>query len=141
MSDAATTDGDYTCTTCGEALNIIGLVQHGCSRVLSAETLSASEQNTLMHVEARLVDHRGVLDWAKMNFEDQQNLKLFRAAGLIETEPLDPAEVDHIDPRRGAETMRVTTFTDAAWDLVRDCRQARAERMTDYDLQTTPDHD
>lgn len=122
------TEGSYCCATCGEPLNIIGVMQHAdqCDRVLSAESLSASERSTLMYVEARVVDNQGELDPRQMNFEDQQNLKIFAAADILD---VDEPERHHSDPRK--DLMRVVKFTDAAWDLTRDCRQIRAAQHMD----------
>lgn len=114
------TDG-RTCATCGEPLpTIVDLVTHGCEALLSADDLTRKERNTLMYVEVRVVDHGGVLDWAQMNYEDRQNLKVFHAAGVLETE-----DSPHDD------TMEVTAFTNRAWDLARDCRQLRAGQRMD----------
>lgn len=63
------TDG-RTCATCGEPLpTIVELVTHDCETLLSADDLTRGERNTLMYVEARVVDHAGVLDWEQMNYE------------------------------------------------------------------------
>lgn len=123
------TEGQYQCATCGDPLNIIGVIQHaadGCDPVLSASDLSQSERATLMYVESRVVDNSGELDPRQMNFEDQQNLKLFGAAGILDVQ--EP-EVHHSDPRR--DQIQVVEFTDAAWDLTRDCRQMRAAQHMD----------
>lgn len=123
------TEGQYRCASCGDSLNIIGVIQHasdGCDPVLSASDLSQGERATLMYVESRVVDNSGELDPRQMNFEDQQNLKLFGAAGILDVK--EP-EVHHSDPRR--DQMQVVKFTDAAWDLTRDCRQMRAAQHMD----------
>lgn len=114
----------YTCRTCDDGIaNIVELAEHGCEEILAAPTLSSTGQETLMYVEARLVDHRGVLDGEQMNHEDQQNLKLFQASGLLRVEwSVTPDE------------YRVEEFTDAAWRLARECRQMRAARMIDRDM-------
>lgn len=128
MAEGMNTAGGYDCATCGDPLNIIGIMQHDCERVLSAESLSQSERSTLMYVEARVVDNSGELDPRQMNFEDQQNLKIFAAADILDVhEP----EVHHADPRE--DLIRVVKFTDAAWDLARDCRQMRAAQHIDTD--------
>lgn len=121
MAEGMQTEGQYQCESCGEGLNIIGIIEHasdGCDPVLSAEDLSQGERSTLMYVESRLVDNQGELDLEQMNYHDQQNLKLFGAAGILDTEETPPM-VDH-------GGMEVVKFTDAAWDLARDCRQLRA---------------
>lgn len=112
------TEGAYTCTTCGDPLNIIGIIDHDCDQILGAADLSPGERNTLMYVEHRLVDHGGELDLEQMNYDDQQNLKLFGAAGILDVEETPPM-VDH-------GGMEVVKFTDRAWDLARDSRQMRA---------------
>jgi len=136
MTDGIKTVGEYKCATCGEMLNMIGIIQHECERVLSPETLNPSEQETLLYIELCLVDHEGKLDSAKMNYRDDQNLKLFAAAGLLHTEPIPFDEVDPAEhqKRTGAETRRVSCFTDRAFELAMACRQARAKRMIEYDV-------
>ena len=128
MAAGMQTEGEYCCATCQESLNIIGIMQHAdrCERVLSAEDLSQSERSTLMYVETRVVDHAGELDPAQMNFEDQQNLKLFGAAGILDVE-------EKLDSRLRKDTAEVVQFTDAAWDLTRQCRQMRAGQHIDQD--------
>jgi len=128
MAEGMQTEGHYNCTTCGDPLNIIGVMQHAetCGRVLDAGDLSRSERNTLMYVENRVVDHAGKLDPEQMNYEDQQNLKLFGAAGILD---VDEPEVHHSDPRQ--DRIQVMKFTDAAWDLVRESRQMRAAQRMD----------
>lgn len=111
-------DGEYDCVTCGETVDIVSLVVHDCDRVLSAEELSPRERSTLLYVESEVVDGGAQLDEAKMNHEDHQNLKVFHAAGLVETEPADGQPVDEV-------LLNVTTFTDAAWDLAGECRRLR----------------
>jgi len=123
MAEGVQTGGEYTCTTCGDPLNIIGLMQHDCEEVLSAADLSQGERSTLMYVEARLVDQGGELDLEQMNYHDQQNLKLFGAAGI-----LDVTE-RHLSVNHGG--MEVVKFTDRGWDLVRDSRQIRAAQHVD----------
>lgn len=120
------TTGGYECATCGDGLNIVGIIEHDCDEVLSVESLSHSEQSTLMYVEVRMVDHLGELDPEQMNHEDRQNLKLFAAAGLLD---VAEGEGSRIESRSGPNWMdKVTKFTDRAWDLARDCRKARSER-------------
>jgi len=136
MADPMVTEGDYDCVTCGEPLNIVGMVEHDCEEILSVGMLRRSEQATLMHVETRVVDYEGVLDWEKMNYEDQQNLTLFTAVGLLETGGRQQSDQD-----ASSVTQQVVTFTDRAFDLARDCRQARAQRMIDHDLNTPEDDD
>lgn len=122
MSEGMQTEGQYDCATCGEGLNIIGILQHDCDTILGAESLTNGERNTLMYVEQRVVDHEGELDLKQMNYHDQQNLKLFGAAGILDAEE---SGIPH------EETMQVVEFTDRAWDLVRDCRQMRAAQRMD----------
>ena len=115
-------DNTRRCADCGELMEgIIDVMFHSqdCEPVLRAQDLTRSEQDTLLYVESRLVDHGGELDLEQMNGEDQQNLKLFQAAGLLE------ATGEYTRSRR---TMQIERFTNAAWDLVRDCRQMRAAR-------------
>lgn len=112
------TEGGYDCATCGEPLNIIGVVTHDCDQILDASVLSRKERNTLLYVETRMVDHTGELDLEQMNHEDHGNLKLFHAAGIIEVRD-SMFEGPH-------DTKQVVKFTDAAWDLARDSRQMRA---------------
>ena len=111
-------EGGYTCTTCGNPLNILGIIDHDCDQILDAADLSRGERNTLLYVESRLVDDGGELDLEQMNYHDQQNLKLFGAAGILDVEETHPM-VDH-------GGMEVLKFTDRAWDLARDSRQMRA---------------
>lgn len=117
------TAGGYDCATCGEPLNIIGIIQHDCEQILSVENLSQGERSTLLYVESRLVDQAGELDLEQMNYHDQQNLKLFGAAGILDVEETPPM-VNH-------GGMEVVKFTDAAWDLARDCRKMRAAQYLD----------
>ena len=124
VDDPALGDGTYQCATCGKMLDIIGIIKHdGCDPVLEASGLSRSERNTLMYVETRVVDHGGELDLEQMNYDDQQNLKLFGAAGILDVEERHPA-VDH-------GGMEVVQFTDRAWDLARDSRRMRAAQDMD----------
>lgn len=122
-------EAGYKCE-CGEHLHdIIGIVQHlsDCSPVrLTAESLSRKERNTLMYVEGRVVDHGGKLALSQMNYVDQQNLKVFKAAGLLELGPKtrDVHDDGPADPK--ADIQEVELFADAAWDIVRDARQIRA---------------
>jgi hypothetical protein len=129
MAEGMQTEGQYHCGSCGEGLNIIGVIEHasdGCDPVLQASDLSQGERATLMYVESRVVDHGGELDLEQMNYQDQQNLKLFGAAGILDVDERHPA-VDH-------GGMDVVKFTDAAWDLTRDCRQMRAAQDMDPDV-------
>lgn len=122
-SGGMTTTGDYECTTCGDSLNIIGILSHDCERILSADTLSRKERNTLMYIESRVVDHGGELDLAQMNHVDHQNIKIFRAAGILDVS-------ENLNPHLQKEEMTVEMFSNAAWDIVRDSRQLRAaQRM------------
>lgn len=119
----------YECESCGGAIgDMVDLVQHDCSPVrLSARSLSRQERNTLMYVESRVVDHAGKLALVQMNYEDQQNLKVFRVAGLLDVgEP----QRDPDNPRE--DVQFVEEFTDEAWDLTRDCRQLRANDRVDF---------
>lgn len=119
------TEGQYDCATCGEPLNIIGILDHDCDRILSAASIGPGEQGTLLYVEARVVDGDGVLHLEQMNYHDQQNLKLFRAAGLLDvSEDGNPFE----------EVMHVEEFTERAWDLASECRWLRAARSMDNDV-------
>lgn len=112
------TDGTYECATCGDTVDIVAIVSHDCERVLCAEELSRRERNTLLYVESEVVDGGARLDSAKMNHEDHQNLKVFRAAGLVETEPSNGQPVHEV-------LLNVTKFTDAAWDMAGECRRLR----------------
>lgn len=112
------TEGRYTCTTCGDPLNIIGIIDHDCEQILDAADLTRGERNTLMYVESRLVDQGGELDLEQMNYDDQQNLKLFGAAGILDVEETPPM-VNH-------GVMEVVKFTDRAWELAMESRQMRA---------------
>lgn len=127
MAEGMQTEGEYTCTTCGDPLNIIGLMQHDCEEVLSAADLSQGERSTLLYVESRLVEHGGELDLEQMNYHDKQNLKLFGAAGVLDVKERHPA-VNH-------GGMEVVEFTDRAWDLVRDSRQIRAAQHMDESVE------
>lgn len=98
------------CTTCDVELDIVDIVSHDCEQIISAEQLSTSERNMLMYIEARLVDWKGELDPDQMNYEDTQNLKLFRAVDLLEV----------ID-------FQVTEFIDQAWRVAGNCRRLRAQ--------------
>lgn len=110
----------WTCRTCDDSVeNIIELIEHECDQILLAEELTRQEQSTLLYLESRLVDQRGKLDHEQMNYEDQQSLKLFRAAGLLDVEG-----VEHI-----------TEFTDKAWDLAAECRRLRAHRGLNTDRE------
>lgn len=117
------TAGDYECESCGESIaNIVELVKHGCSPVrLSARSLSRKERNTLMYIEVRVVDHGGRLDPDQMNHVDRQNIKVFTAAGLLEV-----SDFQRHPERPRKDIQQVESFSDAAWDLTRDCRQLRA---------------
>ena len=113
-----------TCHDCGEPVpDIVSVMEHGqsCDAVLRPQDLTGNEQSTLLYVESRLVDHGGELALVQMNYEDQQNIKLFQAADLLTVE--------------GDQVLR---FTDAAWDLVRDCRQMRAARSVEFDVGDVP---
>lgn len=110
----------YTCYTCGEGLEtIVDIVNHReCPRVLRARDLTRREQNTILHIGSRLVDHGGELDPEKMNYDDRNAIKLFVAARTLEIEDFE----------------KIIAFPDEAWDLERDCRQLRAIRRGDDDL-------
>ena len=117
MSEGMQDAHGYYCKTCGESLaDIIEIVQHGCEEPLAAPSLSKNERATLMYIESRVVDQRGELDHEQMNYEDQQNIKVFQAAGLLEI-----------------EDFSVKVFSDAAWNLARDCRQMRADSWIEGD--------
>lgn len=122
-SEGMQTEGQYNCATCGDPLNIIGIIEHDCDQILDAADLSQSERSTLMYVESCLVDQAGELDLEQMNYHDQQNLKLFGAAGILDVEETQPM-LDH-------GGMEVVKFTDAAWDLARESRQMRAAQHID----------
>jgi len=110
-------DGDYRCASCGEVLNILGIIQHGCDVILQPSSLTRSERNTLLYVESRVVDHHGELDLEQMNWEDRQNLKVFGAAGILDVK-------ESGNPY--SHTDQVVKFTNRAWDLAGDLRQQRA---------------
>jgi hypothetical protein len=121
MSDA------YNCKCGAELFNIVEIIEHlsECSPVrLTVQSLTRKEKNTLLYIEDRVVDNGGKLAAVQMNYEDQQNIKLFEAAGLLEVGEPRP---DPDDPVR-EDAQIVEKFTDEAWDLVRDCRQLRAHR-------------
>lgn len=129
---------ERTCRACGSSItDIVELVMHeGCDEILRAVDLTNSEQDTLLYVESCLVDPpsgsgftHGDLDPARMNHEDQQNLKVFKAAGV-----LDVSEATHNpdDPR--SDIIEVEEFTDAAWRLAHECRKLRAHRNVDRDI-------
>lgn len=117
---------DRTCADCGGgAGNMVALVEHaagGCSPVLRVEDLTPGERSTLMYIESCVVDERGRLDREKMNHEDRQNIKLLQAAGAVSL----------VDSEDGLRDL-VVRFSDAAWDLARDCRQIRASRRVEHD--------
>lgn len=121
---------EYTCATCGAYIgNIVVLLDHDCERILSAPDLSSGERSTLLYIESCVVDQRGYLDPEKMNYEDEQNMKVLGAAGLVD---IGQSEQDTAgDPR----TLRrpVVKFTDAAWDLARDCRQMKSDDWIDHE--------
>jgi hypothetical protein len=119
------TEGRYDCATCGEPLNIVGILRHDCDRVLSAANITPGEQDTLLYVETRVVEHEGVLNLWQMNYDDQQNLKLSGAAGI-----LDVSE----DPNPYEDEMCVEAFTERAWDLAGESRWLRAARNMDGDV-------
>lgn len=101
----------YECT-CGETISdIVELVMHECDGRLVVTSLSSRERSTLMYVESRVVDGGGVLEPERMNHEDYQNLKVFKAAGILSFDG----------------DLQVTSFTDDAWDLAHDCRRYRAK--------------
>ncbi len=118
-----TEEDGYVCKSCDEPLHdITEILGHGCEPVpLKARSLTRRERNTLLYVEARLVDHGGKLDPAQMNYEDDQNLKVFVVAGLLE---VSDAIRNPDNPRE--DIRMVESFTDEAWDLAGDCRQLRA---------------
>lgn len=102
----------YACKTCGDAVeSIIEIVTHECDQILRAEDLTPKEQNTLLYINSRVVDMSGELSHEQMNFEDQQNIKLFRATGILEVEEFQVAEIK-----------------EGYWDLVKGCQKERAER-------------
>lgn len=115
MSDSAV---EYDCVTCGDTVDIVELVSHGCEHVLSADEMSSSERSTLLYVESMIVDNGARLDTERMNHEDHQNLKLFRAAGLLDTEPADGQPVDEL-------VLNVTEFSHHAWGIAAECRRLR----------------
>lgn len=118
--------GGYTCYTCGENLaDITYIVNHReCPRVLRARDLTQREQNTLLYIGVRVVDHGGELLSEQMNHDDRNAMKLFVAARTLEVE----------------DFQQITAFPDEAWDLERDCRQLRAIRRDDdgLDVGTPP---
>lgn len=116
-------DGTYTCASCEKLLtDIVAILDHeGCDPMFDAADLSRRERNTIMYVESRVVDNRGILDPEQMDVDDFANLKLFHAARVIEGDTTD----------RGIE---ITKFTDQAWTLARDCRKMRADDWIDRDV-------
>jgi len=121
---------DRWCRTCGEGIpDILALVRHDCEAILRAPDLSLREQDTLLYVEARVVDDEGILDMAQMNYEDDQSLKVFSAAGAVKVGG------GRRNPDNPREDIRyVEQFTDAAWTLAGECRQLRAVRTIDRDI-------
>ena len=120
MSKTETTE--RRCGDCGEPMrDIIEILEHGlnCDGALRAQDLTKSEQSTFLYIESRVVDNYGELDHEQMNHEDQNNIKLFKAADVIEV-----------------EEFQVERFGDEAWDLARDLRQMRADRCVDFDVGT-----
>jgi hypothetical protein len=129
---------ERTCRTCGESIeHIVALIDHDCDEILSGRDLTRSEQDTLCYVESRVVDGHAELEEVRMNHEDHQNLKLFQAAGLLKTgEPVRASrdEVDTPQAERNEMVTPVTEFTNEAWRLATECRQMRAARGIDRDI-------
>jgi hypothetical protein len=127
------TEGRYECATCGDPLNIVGIVGHDCDAVLRAEDLTHDDASALMYIEERVVNNQASLDPEQMNWDDHQAIKLFRAAGVLEvSEMRGPPERVRMD---------VEYFSDRAWELAKRCRKRRARSsLTDADavLDTEP---
>jgi hypothetical protein len=102
----------YECRECGEDVeSIVEIVMHPCKHVLQGSDLRIKEQDTLLYIKSRVLDHRGELDWMQMNYEDQQNIKLFKADNLLKI-----------------EEDQVMKINEGYWELVKECERLRAKR-------------
>lgn len=102
----------FECNTCGDEItNIVDLIHDSCDDCLPASALSSSERSTLLYIESRVVDNDAMLDPVHMNYEDENNMKLFAAAGLLDVE-------------RTADLWPVNEFD--AWELAWQCRRQRS---------------
>lgn len=111
----------FPCATCKKWMkDIVALIDHECDEIIPAEALSSSERSTLLYIESRIVDSQGTLDPEQMNYEDQGNIKLFAAAGLL--------DVEQTFDEMANPVTRVAKFTDEAWGLAADCRRLRGRK-------------
>jgi len=136
---------ERTCRTCCETIeHIVGLIEHECDEILRATNLTRSEQDTLLYVEARVVDGYAELEELRMNRDDRQNLKMFEVAGILSTGTMKRASRGNVEVEAtevDEMVMPVTKFTDEAWRLAHECRQMRAARCLneeDVELGTIP---
>lgn len=99
-----------TCETCSDRIvDIVGLVMHTCDKILGVDDLTSSEKDTLLYIESCCVDYDGQLEHERMNWEDQQNMKVFKAAGWLEEEDFE-----------------VKTMNDRGWEVAHECRKERS---------------
>lgn len=114
----------FQCESCDKWIrDIVMLIDHDCEHIIPADALSKQEKSTLLYIEARIVDGRAVLNSSQMNYEDQQSIKLFAAAELL--------DVQEKEPPVGEPQQEVVKFTDAAWDLAAECRKLRGQKNLD----------
>lgn len=126
-SAAGALEETFECATCEKWIrDIVMLIDHAatdCDHIIPADALSSNEKSTLLYIEARIVDGQAVLNSSQMNYEDQQNIKLFAAAGLL--------DVQEKEPPVGEPQLEVVEFSDAAWDLAAECRKLRGQKNLD----------
>lgn len=84
---------------------------------IEADDLTQQEVSTLLYIEARIVDGGAMLNESQMNHDDTQNMKLFKAAGMLS-----------VDETVSSSQREVTEFTDEAWDLAAQLRKRRGKQ-------------
>ena len=96
-----------TCKSCSDRIeDIVELVMHPCEEIIGVEDLTPSEKSTLLYIEVCCVDYDGELDHEKMNWEDQQNIKVFQAAGWLTVEDFQVTEMNEVGWERAHECRR-----------------------------------
>lgn len=86
--------------------------------------LTRDQQSIILYVEARCVDHDGLLRGAQLNADDHVNLQAFQESGHLTYGRVPAAMLSKLDG-----TTHWATLTDRGWALAHELRKGRADRI------------
>lgn len=86
--------------------------------------LDSQDKDTLRYLESCMVDKKGKLDPEKMNFHDFKSIDYFAMAEIVE-----------IEERDSSGEIKITKFSDKAWELAMKCRKDQAESWIEHEVE------